>query len=103
MRTVEQRLKTDTAYIRYPRKSIRISAVSPESLQEAHLRKTREESDRIEMENAIRRGELVDAETVFKLGASVFTNAKQQIFNSHLSPEEQDALLEELASLGGEG
>ena len=41
-----------------------------------------------------------EVESVYQLGESVFLNAKQQILNSRLDPDEQDALLEEFAAIG---
>ena len=60
------------------------------------LRKIRAEADQVEMENAIKRGELVNVEEFGKKWDSVFIKLKQTIKSSKLTEAEQFGILSEL-------
>jgi phage terminase Nu1 subunit (DNA packaging protein) len=64
------------------------------------LRKTREEADKLALANARARGELVDVESVAKLGEAVFVRVRAKVLASpSLTDDEKDSFLKELLQL----
>lgn len=64
------------------------------------LRKTREEADRLALQNARSRGEIVEIASVKKLGEKVLVAVRNRILNMPLTDEEKDSCLKELMDLG---
>jgi phage terminase Nu1 subunit (DNA packaging protein) len=65
------------------------------------LRKTRAESERIELQNSRTRGELVEVQKVIRLGQRVMIAVRNRILSFPLTDEEKDTCLRELLSLQG--
>lgn len=65
------------------------------------LRKTREEADKIAMENERTRGKLVEVEAVYRFYESVFVSLRARILSSELTDESKDELLKDLQRLLG--
>lgn len=63
------------------------------------LRKMREEADKLELENGVRRGELLDKEAVKSLFEEGCAEQKQKILASGRSDAETDAILNELEQI----
>ncbi|MES2995890.1 MAG: hypothetical protein V4733_03680 [Verrucomicrobiota bacterium] len=63
------------------------------------LRKTREEADRLALQNARARGELVEIAAVKRLGEKVMAAVRNRLLNMPLTDEEKDQCLRELLSL----
>lgn len=64
------------------------------------LRKTREEADKLALQNARSRGELVEIAAVKKLGEKFMVALRNRILNFPLTDEEKDKCLLELMDLG---
>lgn len=64
------------------------------------LRKTREEADKLAIQNARSRGELIEISTVKKLGQEVMKNVTTCILNMPLTDDEKDKCLRNLLALG---
>jgi hypothetical protein len=69
------------------------------TLYAERLRKTREEADKLALENARMRGELVETESVYRHFEAVFVALRQKILACGLLDEEKDELLNELLRL----
>ena len=67
------------------------------------LRKTREEADKLAIENAVARGELVDVRDFVKRYEPIYAQIRQTILASGLGDNDKDALLTELAKLHSDG
>ena len=67
------------------------------------LRKTREEADKLALENDKTRGALVEADKVYKWAEGVFVALRQGILASGLNETEKDELLGELRGLKDRG
>lgn len=76
-----------------------IRAILGGDIEAERLRKTREEADRLALQNARSRGETIEVDRVKKLGQCVFIAIRQRILNFPLSQDEQDALLTDLLKL----
>jgi hypothetical protein len=63
------------------------------------LRKTKEEADRIALENEKLRGELVEVAMVKQLGETIFVGLRQKILASSMTDQEKDELLTDMSSL----
>ena len=63
------------------------------------LRKTRAESERIELQNARSRGEMIEVERVKKLGERIMIAIRQKILQSILTDDEKDKILLDLLNL----
>ena len=63
------------------------------------LRKLKEEADRVALENAARRGELIDKADFMKRIETIYTEMRQRILNSSMRDHEKDALLGGLSQL----
>jgi phage terminase Nu1 subunit (DNA packaging protein) len=63
------------------------------------LRKLKEEADRIALENATLRGELVDKADFLKRLEPIYTAIRQKIMNCSMSDHQKDSLLGELSKL----
>ena len=68
-------------------------------LEAERLRKTREEADKLALQNARSRGELVDASSVVRLGQQVMAAVRNRILSMPLTDDEKDGCLRELLSL----
>lgn len=64
------------------------------------LRKTKEEADRLALQNARSRGELVEISAVKKLGERAMIGIRNEILNMPLTDEEKDKCLRKLLALG---
>ena len=64
------------------------------------LRKTREEADKLAIQNARSRGELVSLEAVKRLGEKALVGLRNKILSMPLTDEEKDSCLRELLTLG---
>lgn len=64
------------------------------------LRKTREEADKLAIQNARSRGELIEISTVKKLGQEVMKTVTTAILNMPMTDEEKDKCLSNLLVLG---
>jgi hypothetical protein len=62
--------------------------------------KTRAERERLELQNARTRGEMVEVQAVKKLGERIMIAIRSKILQSHLSDDEKDKVLLDLMSLG---
>lgn len=74
-------------------------AVLGGDIEAEKLRKTREEADRIAIQNARSRGETIEVATVKKLGEAVFLQIRNRILSFPITAEEQDALLKALLDM----
>lgn len=63
------------------------------------LRKTRQEADRLELQNARTRGETVEIQAVKRLGEKVFSAVRNRILNMPITDDEKDGCLRELLAL----
>ena len=63
------------------------------------IRKTRAESERIELQNSRTRGETIEVQLVKKLGEKVIIAIRQRILAFPITKDEQDELLLQLLSL----
>ena len=63
------------------------------------LRKTREEADRLELENAKERGTLIEIESVYKHFEGVFIAFRARVLASNLEDFEKDEMLKDLLKL----
>lgn len=63
------------------------------------LRKTKEEADRIALENEKLRGNLVEVSMVKQLGETIFVGLRQKILASSMDDQEKDELLTDMSSL----
>ena len=63
------------------------------------LRRTKEEADKLELQNARTRGELVEVALVRKMGEKVMAAIKTRILNMPLTDDEKDQCLRDLLSL----
>jgi phage terminase Nu1 subunit (DNA packaging protein) len=70
-------------------------------IEAERLRKTREEADKLAIQNARSRGELVEVASVKKLGQRVMAAVRNRILNMPMTDEEKDGCLRELLELGG--
>lgn len=68
-------------------------------IEAERLRKTREEADKLALQNARSRGELVEIASVKKLGEKVMIAIRNRILNMPLTDEEKDRCLVELMDL----
>ena len=69
-------------------------------IEAERLRKTREEADKLALANARARGELVDVDSVGRLGEAVFVRVRAKILSSpSLTDDEKDQLLKEILQL----
>ena len=64
------------------------------------LRLTREQADKIFLDNQKRKGELIERRAVRDFIGKVFVNIRQRITASHLIEEEKDEMLLDLKVLG---
>jgi phage terminase Nu1 subunit (DNA packaging protein) len=71
------------------------------NLEAEKIRETRHRANILEMEEAEKRGTLIDAEAVKALGEKVFTAIKSGILASSLLPDEKDDLLKQLQPMVG--
>lgn len=69
-------------------------------IEAERLRKTREEADKLALQNARSRGELVEITSVKKLGEKIMIAIRNRILNMPLTDEEKDRCLLELMDLG---
>lgn len=69
-------------------------------IEAERLRKTREEADKLALQNARSRGELVEIASVKKLGEKIMIALRNRILNMPLTDEEKDRCLIELMDLG---
>lgn len=69
-------------------------------IEAERLRKTREEADKLGLQNARSRGEVVEIQAVKKLGEKVLIAVRNRILNMPLTDEEKDSCLKELMDLG---
>jgi hypothetical protein len=63
------------------------------------LRKLKEEADRVALENARERKELVDRADLLKRFEPIYTEMRQRILNSGLKDQEKDSLMASIAKL----
>jgi phage terminase Nu1 subunit (DNA packaging protein) len=68
-------------------------------MEAERLRKTREEADKLALQNARSRGETIEVAAVKKLGEAVFVQIRNKILSFPITAEEQDALLKLLLDL----
>ena len=64
------------------------------------LRKLREEADKLAIQNARSRGELVEVIQVKRLGQSIMAGVRNRILNMPMTDDEKDQCLRELLELG---
>ena len=64
-----------------------------------NLRKTRAESERLELQNMRTKGELVEVAAVKRLGQNVMAAVRNRILNMPLTDDEKDQCLRELLEL----
>ena len=69
-------------------------------IEAERLRKTREEADKLALANARSRGELIEIQSVKKLGERVMVAIRNRILQFPITDDEKDALLTELLNLG---
>ena len=62
-------------------------------IEAERLRKTREEADRLAIQNARSRGETIEVASVIRLVQVVFVNIRNKILSFPITADEQDALL----------
>ena len=77
-----------------------VRAILGGDIEAEKLRKTREEADKLALQNARSRGELVEISAVKKLGEKVLIAVRNRILNMPLTDEEKDSCLKELMDLG---
>ena len=71
------------------------------NLEAEKIRETRHRANILEMEEAEKRGTLIDAEAVGALGEKVFRAVKAGVLASSLLPDEKDDLLKQLQPIVG--
>lgn len=76
-----------------------VRAVLGGDIEAEKLRKTREEADKLALQNSRTRGELVEIASVKKLGEKVMIAIRQRILNMPLTDDEKDKCLTELLNL----
>jgi phage terminase Nu1 subunit (DNA packaging protein) len=95
--------KSIRGYIQYlqKRRVNQHDALDPETtdIKKEQLRRTKEEADKLALANARSRGELIEVESVKRLGEKVMIAVRNQILNFPLSEDEKDQLLMQLLSL----
>ena len=69
-------------------------------IKREQLRRTKEEADKLELQNARTRGELTEVARVKTLGGRVMVAIKSRILNFPITDEEKDKCLMELIELG---
>lgn len=72
---------------------------NPSDIKKEQLRRTKEEADKLELQNAKTRGELVEVAKVIQMGEKVMAAMKTKILNAPLTDKEKDAFLLELLSI----
>ena len=72
-----------------------------DSLAAEHLRKTKEEADKLALENEKTRGGLVEIEAVYRHFEGLFIAFRARILSSGLDDNEKDELLNDLRGLKG--
>ena len=72
---------------------------NPSDIKKEQLRRTKEEADKLELQNARTRGELVEVSRVVQMGEKVMAAMKTKILNAPLTDKEKDSLLIELLSV----
>ena len=77
-----------------------VKAILGGDIEAEKLRKIREEADKLALQNARSRGELVEIASVKKLGEKVMIAIRNRILNMPLTDEEKDRCLRELLGLG---
>lgn len=68
-------------------------------LDAERLRKTKEEADKIELENEKTRGTLIEIESVYKHFEGVFVSFRARVLASNLEDQEKDEILKDLMKL----
>lgn len=68
-------------------------------IKREQLRRTKEEADKLALQNSRSRGELVEIASVKKLGEKVMIAIRQRILNMPLTDDEKDKCLTELLNL----
>lgn len=76
-----------------------VRAILGGDIEAEKLRKTREEADKLALQNARSRGELVEIASVKKLGEKIMIAIRNRILNMPLTDEEKDRCLLELMDL----
>ena len=69
-------------------------------IEAERLRKTREEADKLALQNARSRGELIEIASVKRLGQEVVKSVTTCILNMPMTDEEKDSCLRNLLALG---
>jgi phage terminase Nu1 subunit (DNA packaging protein) len=69
-------------------------------IKREQLRRVKEEADKLELQNARTRGELVEIAAVKRLGEKVMVALRNRVLNMPLTDEEKDKCLRELMDLG---
>jgi hypothetical protein len=64
------------------------------------LRIAKEQADKLELANKVRRDELYDADASHRAFEAIFTAVRQKILNSKLANDEKDDLLRDLLNVG---
>jgi phage terminase Nu1 subunit (DNA packaging protein) len=72
---------------------------NPSDIKKEQLRRTKEEADKLELQNARTRGELVEVEKVKRAGEKVMSAIRNRILNMPLTDDEKDQCLRNLLSL----
>ena len=72
---------------------------NPSDIKKEQLRRTKEEADKLELQNARTRGELVEVSRVIQMGEKIMAAMKTKILNAPLTDKEKDSLLIELLSV----
>jgi len=72
---------------------------NPTELKKHQLRRTKEEADKLELQNARTRGELVEVSRVKQLGEQVMSGIKAKILNMPLTDDQKDKCLRDLLSI----
>jgi phage terminase Nu1 subunit (DNA packaging protein) len=95
--------KSIRGYIQYLQKRRVNQHDSPDQeqsdIKKEQLRRTKEEADKLALANARSRGELIEVESVKRLGEKVMIAVRNQILNFPLTDDEKDQLLMQLLSL----
>jgi hypothetical protein len=77
-----------------------VRAILGGDIEAEKLRKTREEADKLAIQNARSRGELIEIDKVKRLGQEVVKTVTTCILNMPMTDEEKDACLRNLLALG---
>lgn len=72
---------------------------NPTEIKKQQLRRTKEEADKLELQNARTRGELVPVFKVKRMGEQVMSAIKTKLLNMPLTDDEKDKCLRDLLSL----